>query len=60
MLSDSNKLKHIYNQENAHCGEINAVSWLNDGKRGEFVSAGDDGRIIMWKINMDSLKHEVI
>ncbi|KAF7456130.1 putative cytosolic iron-sulfur protein assembly protein Ciao1 [Cryptosporidium felis] len=52
MFTDS-KLKHIYNLMNAHEGEINSVSWLNDNKIGEFVSGGDDGRIILWKINVN-------
>lgn len=52
-ITDSNKLKHICEMSNAHKGEINSISWLNDGKRGEFISAGDDGEVVLWKFNFD-------
>ncbi|OII74664.1 WD40 domain-containing protein [Cryptosporidium ubiquitum] len=52
-ITDLNKLKHICEKPNAHSGEINSISWLNDDKRGEFISAGDDGEIALWKFNFE-------
>ncbi|KAH8740351.1 WD40 protein Ciao1 [Cryptosporidium ryanae] len=50
-IDNQKKLEHIHQEENAHKGEINSISWMNDGKNGEFISCGDDGSIILWKIN---------
>lgn len=52
-VTDSKRLKHIRKMANAHNGEINSISWLNDDKKGEFISAGDDGIIALWKFNVE-------
>lgn len=52
-ITNSKCLKHVYEVANAHNGEVNSISWLNDDKRGEFVSAGDDGIIALWKFNVE-------
>ncbi|KAH7646965.1 WD40 Ciao1 [Cryptosporidium bovis] len=47
------KLEPILQERNAHNGEVNSISWMNDSKSGEFISCGDDGRIILWKIHFE-------
>ncbi|KAL3129925.1 WD40 protein Ciao1 [Cryptosporidium hominis] len=52
-VTDSKRLKHICEKPNAHNSEINSVSWLNDDKKGEFISAGDDGEIALWRFDFE-------
>ncbi|EEA07824.1 uncharacterized protein CMU_028980 [Cryptosporidium muris RN66] len=43
------ELKHLKSIEDAHKNDINSVSWLHNNN-GKFVSAGDDGNIILWEV----------